>query len=187
MKAFGLIMLCIVFAAAAPAGAEFYRYTDEQGRTRYTDDINQVPAAQRARIKSYVGTDSAAGQTPPAAGTEAQPATAAPAAQSAAAPPLDGGGDPDAAAEQTRSRIEEMKKQLDSEFQAMAKEKEALAKEKEASKSREEIMAYNKKVEAFNLRAEQYEKQGGELRKLVQEYNTRLVEEGNNQLNSVKK
>ena len=36
------------------AAAEFYKYVDEEGNTRFTDDINQVPEAQRAMIISFI-------------------------------------------------------------------------------------------------------------------------------------
>jgi hypothetical protein len=187
MKAFLFIIMYIILAAAVPAGAEFYRFIDDQGRTRYTDDINQVPAAQRARVTSYAGTNSSTGQTQSAAETQATPPAGDTIGKAVSATPADTGSGPDGAADLSLARIEEMRKQLDTEFQAIAKEKEALAKAKEASKSREEIMAYNKKVEAFNLRAEQFEKQGVEFKRFVHEYNTRLVEEGGKDLNSIKK
>lgn len=176
MRVLSLIVLAVSLAAAAPAAADFYKYVDAQGRIRFTDDINQVPPEQRARLARYPESRS---PEPPAA----KPADAAekpagdptPAAASTAADPAPG---VDKELQEARRRLEEMKARLEEEFRAMTQEKEALAKEKEAAKSREEIMSYNKKVEAFNLRAERYEKQGEELRRLVHEYNTRLVEEG---------
>lgn len=195
MKALVFVLVGLMALAAAPARAEFFRYVDGQGRVRYTDDINQVPEAQRGRAKSYAESKSPsapgtpveeaapkqeaaspdAAPKPEAAGPDAAPvAEKPPAAGEEAAPPAD----------ETRAQIEALRKELDSEFQALTAEKAALAKEKETRKSREEITAFNKKIEAFNQRAERYEQQGGELKRLVHEYNVRLAEESGKALNT---
>ena len=38
---------------AGPAGADFYRYTDEDGRQVYVDDIGKVPPRFREQVKRY--------------------------------------------------------------------------------------------------------------------------------------
>jgi uncharacterized coiled-coil DUF342 family protein len=70
-----------------------------------------------------------------------------------------------------------MKKQVENQYQALLKEKEALAKEKEARKTREQVADYNRRVEAFNQSAGAYDAKSDELRKLVDAYNTRVMEE----------
>ena len=44
-----VIISFLLFSAGA--GAEIYKYTDEEGNLRFTDDINQVPEAQRTNIR----------------------------------------------------------------------------------------------------------------------------------------
>ena len=42
------LLICLVivlFAFSAPA--QIYKYTDDEGNVRYTDDLNQVPIEQR--------------------------------------------------------------------------------------------------------------------------------------------
>ena len=41
-----------------PAAAQFYKYVDKDGNIHFTDDINQVPPEQRAKIRSYEESES---------------------------------------------------------------------------------------------------------------------------------
>ena len=50
-----LAALACLLALAAVASAEIYRWTDANGVTHYTTDINQVPAAQRAAASAPRG------------------------------------------------------------------------------------------------------------------------------------
>src|SRR5262245_41783875 len=76
---------------AAPAGAEVYRWTDAEGRVHFTQDLSQVPPAQRAgaaeqgassgagRLQTIDRPDSpaGAGPAPPAAAADSSPARTA--------------------------------------------------------------------------------------------------------------
>jgi clan AA aspartic protease (TIGR02281 family) len=48
--AIGAVLLAA--APPAPVGAEIYQWTDAQGRTHYTQDLSQVPRAQRAAARA---------------------------------------------------------------------------------------------------------------------------------------
>jgi hypothetical protein len=175
MKALALAIWAAVLLSAPPALAQFYRYVDANGHVRFTDNVNQVPEKQRNAARSYVESPGTPADATDAGGTAARKASApaAPAAEVAVAAPSEGEESPDA----TRSRIEGMKKQVESQYQALLKEKEALAKEKEARKTREQVADYNRRVEAFNQSAGAYDAKSEELRKLVEVYNARVMEE----------
>jgi hypothetical protein len=161
-----------------PASAEFYKYVDEQGNTRFTDDINQVPPEQRKGLKSYVESESRSeseSESEPAR-TDAPSKPSADNSQTAADiyaddPPKEG------YYEKTRQELDAMKSELDAEYRAIMEEKEILTQERELAKSREQIQAYNKKVEQLNERAAAYEKKGAEYSKRVEAFNAEIAEQ----------
>ena len=79
MRFLGSGLVLSIFLLAAPAAAEIYRWTDENGRVHFTQDLGQVPARYRkqaetsaksssgaSRVQTYSGSSSAVGRTPPA-------------------------------------------------------------------------------------------------------------------------
>jgi hypothetical protein len=171
------VALVISLAVAGPACAQFYKYLDKQGNMRFTDDINQVPESQRAKVRSYEESRApAASPVESGDSVEKKPAAGTGAAEAPALSAVSASGDEESL-DSGKTRIEELKKQVDAEYKALVKEKESLAKEKEARKSREEINDYNKRVEAFNQRAAKYETMSDDLRKKAEEFNNRVMEE----------
>ena len=53
MRLINIPIFIIIVLLSAPASAQFYKYIDEDGNIRFTDDINQVPKQQRTTVKSY--------------------------------------------------------------------------------------------------------------------------------------
>jgi hypothetical protein len=174
MKALAIAIWAVTLFSAAPTLAQFYRYVDANGHVRFTDNINQVPEKQRVAARSYVESTSAAVEAKAAdeSADRKAPATAAPVEMAVAAPVAS--EDP---SDSAKGRMDDMKKQVEAQYQALLKEKDALAKEKETRKTREQVADYNKRVEAFNQSAGAYEAKSNDLRKLVDEYNARIMEE----------
>ena len=55
MKSFAMfwLVLGLLLGLGASAWAEYYKYRDENGAIRFTDDIMQVPVDQRQKIERY--------------------------------------------------------------------------------------------------------------------------------------
>jgi clan AA aspartic protease (TIGR02281 family) len=79
MRLLGPGLALLIFLLAAPSVAEIYRWTDENGRVHFTQDLGQVPARYRkqaetgaksssgsSRVQTYSGGSSTAGRALPA-------------------------------------------------------------------------------------------------------------------------
>jgi len=93
-------MLAALALLAGPAAGEVYRWTDAEGRVHFTQDLSQVPPAQRAQAGEE-GASSGAGRLQ----TFGPPADAAPAPPPPAAAPAADGADADSSVARTTYRV----------------------------------------------------------------------------------
>lgn len=178
MKVLPWVLAFALMFSALPAAGEFYKYVDENGDTRFTDDINQVPPAQRDRVSSYVESQSQQNTEPAEGEINRQKPVDPPSEKPKNAADIYAEDKPEEGYfQKTRKELDEMKNQLDAEYKAIIAEKEKLTAERETAKSREQIQAYNQKVEQLNERAAAYETKGAEYSQRVEEFNARIAEE----------
>jgi hypothetical protein len=178
MKKLTWTILLIFLLLAGPVAAQFYRYIDQNGNLRFTDDISKVPAEQRANIHEYCESEKSQAPSSRETVTKAArpPAEKAGANEVQANNVVSTGTDGAGSSEELRTRIEKMIGLLEAEHLALMKRQETIAKGRDSIKSREELAAYNKSVDAFNQRAENYEKMSSHLNELIDEYNALLPE-----------
>ena len=167
------IIIIILFMFSASASAEFYKYVDEEGNVRFTDDINQVPEAQRAKIRSYIESES----QEPAEQESARENKAEQTSEDQQTDLSDLSDNESESLEDAKKRIDELKSEIDQEYETLMKEKEQLAKDKEKAKTREQIIEFNKKVDTLNKRVAAYEKKGQDYKALVDAYNKRIMKQ----------
>lgn len=166
MKYLKIWLLISFLLFSASASAEFYKYVDEDGNTRFTDDINLVPEEQRSNIRSYVESVS-----------EEASEQEAPEDQSNFPDLSDStDGQDEENLEDIRKRIDEMKAEIDKEYETLKEEKKRLDKEKDQATTREQIENYNKMVENYNKRTEAFMQKQEERDALIDSYNTRISE-----------
>ena len=152
------------------ASAEFYKYTDEDGNVRFTDDINQVPEEQRSKIRSYVESQSEA--VPEQEATQEIPEESE---QQANFPDLSEDDAKQGSIEELKSRIDAIKQEIDQAYAALLKEKEQLSEDKNKVKTRAQVESYNKRIESYNIRGEDFMKKQKERDALIDDYNTRIT------------
>ena len=170
MKYLKIFIIITFLMFSASAAAEFYKYVDENGNIHFTDDINQVPPEQRAKIRSYVESvsEDPAEQAVTRENQSEQDATD----QQTNFPDLS--GDESESLEDAKKRINALKSEIDKEYEALVKEKEQLAKNKEKAKTRKQIIEFNKKVDSLNKRVVAYEQKGKDYKEQVDAYNQRI-------------
>jgi hypothetical protein len=177
MKWVGWVLLLVTLASAGPASAQFYKYWDQQGVLRFTDDINQVPDHQRDKLRKYAESPlPAAAATDPDPNGEKKAGTLGAAAQGPGSSALHHAAEEEGI-DSARARLEGLKQQVDADYQALAKEKEALGKEKNTPKTHQQVVDYNQRVEAFNQKASAYETRRNELHMEIESYNARVLKE----------
>ena len=153
----GVFILCLACGVLLSAsigfspqcGAEFYRYHDQNGALRFTDNVAEIPPQQRQKAKAYVGyqTDASTESTLPEdadKGSGKKPKEMADRGDSSVTEEREG---------QLRSR----KAELDQEFQALMKEKEALENSTKDSRKPATQKQYEKRVKSFNAKVKAYE------------------------------
>lgn len=162
--------LIIALLLAAPLYAEIYKYIDENGQKRWTDDLSQVPEQQRAaaqRIETEAETpDNAITGKVEKAKPESSPET------KIAVPDT---GTASESAELSREALEKEKANLDLLYQQLLEERkqiEKLTPEALSFKARAEL---NYRITAFNQKTEQYEAQSKAFKEKRDAYNQTIM------------
>ena len=167
MSAF-ILVTALLFAASVYA--EIYKYTDENGQKRWTDDLSQVPKEQRAtaqRIESEKEKP-----VDPTSGKAQGAQSDSPLEPTATLP--DSGAASDTA-ELNREALEKEKADLDLMYQQLLEEREQIQKltpEALSFKARAEL---NDRITAFNQETEQYEAKSNAFKERINAYNERIM------------
>ena len=163
-------ILIIAVLLAAPLDAEIYKYIDENGQKRWTDDLSQVPKQQRAaaqRIETEAEKpDNAITGKAEKANPEAPPET------KAAVPDT---GTASETAELTREALEKEKANLDLLYQQLLEERKQIEKLTPEALNVKKRAELNHRITAFNQKTEQYEAQSKAFKEKRDAYNQRIM------------
>lgn len=171
MKSICAGVFLMVILLHGPAAAEIYKYTDADGILRFTNDINQVPEAQRKQMTTYDEVVSTA------ADQEAR------AQRSAAQDQIikDSQAEKDAAAvaglKNRASQLKNQQADLKAEAEALKKAREELGPPPSRSASAARHRIYNQKVQEFNQKNSAHQQKLN----LLQEEMGQLVEDAGDQ------
>ena len=169
-KPISVFILITALLFAASVCAEIYKYTDENGQKRWTDDLSQVPTEQRAAAQRI-----ATEEEKPANATtgKAQKAKPPPPLEAKAAVPDSGAANE--TAELSREALEKEKADLDLMYQQLLEEREQIEKltpEAQNFKARAEL---NDRITAFNQKTEQYETKSNAFKEKINAYNQKII------------
>ncbi|BBO67493.1 hypothetical protein DSCA_14230 [Desulfosarcina alkanivorans] len=165
-----LLLAGVVVWLATPVFGEYYRYTDQNGVLRFTDDLSGVPPDQRPRVETYESTQShpLPGET---AGNRKKIDTSG-----SVAPPENTArsfaGTWQEEISLKKEELDRMQTVLNKDYTALQNERtrlQAAAPKKGATS--EETEAYRQKVAALNVKIVQYEEQLSEYTKKVESFN----------------
>jgi len=161
------IILIAAMLAVPPAGAEFYKYVDENGNIRFTDDITMVPREQREKLREYQDAINGSEDTPEAS----QAAPAAPAEKTPEPDPV--GGSYQAIIEQGK-RLEAQQTALDTEFNALMDARRLLEEARGDFRTKKARKEYEAQVRQLNERNAAYEAKRAAYDNEVLQYNAKL-------------
>jgi hypothetical protein len=158
-----ILAILLLFFFAAPCSAEIYKYIDENGQKRWTDDLSQVPVEQRdsaERMETGEAFETpsdptADDATPPEPGERMEQAIS----------------DTDAP---NREALEKEKSDLDAMYKELLRERQAIEKAKAETEGTPAKEARRKRIIAYNGKAETYEKRLKAFNENVTAYNQRI-------------
>ena len=178
MKKLSGTILIIFLLLAAPVTAQFYRYIDQNGNLRFTDDLNKVPVEQQANVTEYRESGPGSTNSPREGGTEIEEPYGVDAepGENQMHGLVATVSEATVSLKELRTQVEKMKEEVEAEYLALVNEKDILAKQMDFKMTQEDLAAYNDSVDAFNQRAERYEKMSSSLREMVDEFNAIVFE-----------
>jgi hypothetical protein len=159
----GLVIIILMLAASLHA--QIYKYIDEEGRKRWTDDLSQVPKAQRASAEQFEGVRD----------VPQEPSTKQEQSQTAITQNTDQPGDKN---ELTRESLMKEKSDLDNQYQSLLEERKQLEKMKSEKDDATDRAELNKRISAYNAKTEQYETQLSAYKEKIDAYKEKISTTG---------
>jgi len=173
MEALRWLAVLLPLLLALPASADFYKYVDENGTIRFTDDITLVPPEQRKKLKIYEEAEPPAPAPAPAAEEGEQPPE-----EAAGQAPADALGVTEDQLRAMEEQLRAMKEQLDEKNAALAEEYNALTEERKALESRRgkfrtkgQVKQYEEAIRRLNEKSAAYEQKRKRFEEEVRAYN----------------
>lgn len=179
MKQGKWLILLILILFSVPASAEFYRYLDEKGNVRYTDDFTMVPKDQRAGIQEYIESQSTGLKKEKSQDKVKVEEDVAVEENQESLPAENKEENQNTAGDlaQIKSNLDKTKQDLDNEYRGLGKEKEAFDKASKNAKTEKEIIKANENILKFNKKVAEYEKKRKAFNAEVEAYNAGVANE----------
>ncbi|MGA6926221.1 MAG: DUF4124 domain-containing protein [Desulfosarcina sp.] len=171
MKKNVLVMgLILAVMLASPVCAEIYKYVDENGQKRWTDDLSQVPKEQRPTAQRMESEP----ETPVDGDAEATPADRASTSSEGDTSDLKPGESVENV-QLSRETLESEKADLDTQYDQLVEERKQLEQMKSADLSAGAQAELNRKITAYNEKTEQYETRLNQFNERINTYNQQIM------------
>jgi hypothetical protein len=164
MKPIHLLAFVLPLMLIAPSSAEFYKYVDENGAVRFTDDITMIPPEQREKLKRYEESESPEQRQVPA--DEQQPA-----AEPSETQPAPEGEVSEETLQAMKERLDEKKAALAEEYKQLTEERKALANRRGEFRTKGQVKEYENAVRLLNDKNADYEQKRKRFEEEVKSYN----------------
>ena len=165
-----VIFLITLLLFAAPVCAEIFKYLDENGKKRWTDDLSQVPKEQRPSAQRMETVEETTAET--ITEKAGKPQTGSPVGTKAAIPDTDESGE---TVELSRQALEKEKADLDTRYQQLLEERKQLEQIKPEALSFNDRAKLNIRISAYNGKTEQYDAQLNAFNKKIKAYNQKIM------------
>ncbi len=152
------VVIMGVLLTATSLYAQIYRYIDDTGQTRWTDDLNRVPLHQRQTAAQFEDVEADAPQT-------GKKKLAAPVGKAQNSIDF----------KVTRESILRERAELENQYQHLKKERQRIEKMKANAGDNANQAALNKQILEFNVKTDKYELRKQSLSEKVQRYNRQLT------------
>jgi chromosome segregation ATPase len=142
--------------------AQIYKYVDDSGQKRWTDDLSQVPIGQRESAQRIED----AGDMLPDASTDQMQGD--PAAALAADAPED-------RVELTRESLMKEKSDLENQYQLLIEERSQLERMKSQKGDAAHLAELTKRITDYNAKTKQYEAQLAAYKERIEAYKKKIM------------
>ncbi|WP_319404539.1 DUF4124 domain-containing protein [uncultured Desulfosarcina sp.] len=163
-------LLITALLLAAPVYAEIYKYIDENGQKRWTDDMSQVPKQQRPSAQRIETEKEKPADAIAAESEKAQPAST-PETEDAIPNTAEAGQ----AAELDRDALEREKADIDTQYQQLIEERKQLEQMQAEDLSAAARADLNERISAYNSKMDQYDKQLNTFNEKASAYNQKII------------
>lgn len=160
--------LFAVIGLAIPATAEIYKYIDENGQKRWTDDLNQVPKDQWPKVQRVMPEIE---EEAPVDRIASDMQEARPDTPSVAEPEVQDANQSDQGAPPSRKALIAEKSDLDTLYDLLMEERNQLALMKTEAVSANDRAELKKRVAAYNQKADAYGIRLEDFNRKVDQYN----------------
>lgn len=164
-KIFLIIITGIIFYIIQPAYAELYKYIDENGVVSYTDDYSKVSKLEKESVEFIEEIESTEEESVPAEGDKTLQKEDAQKEN------------PAIELDVLRKQLDQRKKELSEEYNALDVERKRLTQLRKAAKTDTEKLSYQQNIKNLNSNIRQYTERSKTYQKLVVEYNNKINKE----------